>query len=312
MAEIVLVTAFFDIGRGTSPIMPRTTEKYFKDFEFWARMKNELVVYTAPYFQQKIMAVREKFGLGGKTKIYTISDIYDIEPEIFKRMQKIEDNGSFVRWRRRIDSSDNIAKYNYLTFLKFWFMKEAGSIYGDKLISWIDFGYNHGGEVYCNSKEFDFKWDYDFREKINIFAFKKTWREDFFGGALLQSMVALVSASIMVAPSCLCEKYFTLCKNALNALLMLDCMDDDQMLMLMAYRECKDLFQIRLHEKWHTVLKEYGGEHLTLTTKTICRKTMLDKCLSWLKGKKKILYLKNFLLRKFIECGSDDIFVVRL
>lgn len=46
---ITLVTAFFPIGRGEwTGKAQRSDDKYFKYFQHWARIHNDLVVYTTP------------------------------------------------------------------------------------------------------------------------------------------------------------------------------------------------------------------------------------------------------------------------
>ena len=88
-----LVTAFFDIGRSDfnyANCEPRSFDKYLSYFSFWARVKNELIIYTQPGLEDRIMEVRKGYGLGNKTKIITIDNIYNIEPDLFQRMVKIE------------------------------------------------------------------------------------------------------------------------------------------------------------------------------------------------------------------------------
>lgn len=67
-------------------------------------------------------------------------------------------------------------------------------------------------------------------------------------------------------PGDLIETLWQLIKQSVEALIMLDCIDDDQQLLLMAYKLRRDLFEI--HESdWFLPLKEYGGEHLTIREK---------------------------------------------
>ena len=46
MAEITLVSAFFDIGRGNlaDAELARGVDKYFEYIMTWARMKNQLII----------------------------------------------------------------------------------------------------------------------------------------------------------------------------------------------------------------------------------------------------------------------------
>ena len=60
--KITLISAFFDIGRAnfTNTEYTRTNEKYFEYFKFWARMKNDLVVYTDSNSSKYVRDIRNK------------------------------------------------------------------------------------------------------------------------------------------------------------------------------------------------------------------------------------------------------------
>ena len=54
--------------------------------------------------------------------------------------------------------------------MKSWFLADAAKKCDpDDFVAWVDFGYNHGGDRYVKSEEFNFLWEYDFPEKINVF-----------------------------------------------------------------------------------------------------------------------------------------------
>ena len=48
MSEITLVTAYFNIGRGSWTGFSRDNNKYIRYFEHWARLKTKLIVYPTP------------------------------------------------------------------------------------------------------------------------------------------------------------------------------------------------------------------------------------------------------------------------
>lgn len=114
--ETLLVTAFFDIGRGESNIknLKRSSQKYFDYFKHWARIQNLLVIYTQPEFVNEVMRIREEFGLKEKTIIITIEDLATIEPQIYKRMIEVEERGdwSYLRFTHRCSfKSGNVRLY---------------------------------------------------------------------------------------------------------------------------------------------------------------------------------------------------------
>jgi len=260
--SITLVTAFFDIGRENFKAIPRTNNTYIENFKFWARMDNQLVVYTSPDMSETIREIRRGFGLIEKTKIIEIEDISLIEPAILKKMELIRDNGWFERFRILPDATSNIPRYSYLMFLKTWFLKDAvENGYASGNLVWFDFGFNHGGRLYTEPKEFAFEWNYDFSDKIHLFYYKKLDCKPIY------ETVRRLSDSIMgspyVVPDHYCKTLWELTRESMLHLVSVDLYDDDQLLLLMAYRAQPDLFE--LHESdWFWPLKEYGGNHLSV------------------------------------------------
>ena len=54
--------------------------------------------------------------------------------------------------------------------LKSWFVTDAIKNHNVKgMITWLDFGFNHGGEYYTKHEEFNFLWDYKFSDKMHFF-----------------------------------------------------------------------------------------------------------------------------------------------
>lgn len=61
--ELTIVTAYFDIGRESFKGYERGNSKYINYFRFWARMKNNLIVYTSLEFKNEIEEIRKKFWI---------------------------------------------------------------------------------------------------------------------------------------------------------------------------------------------------------------------------------------------------------
>ncbi|MBQ5674354.1 MAG: hypothetical protein IIV45_04595, partial [Lachnospiraceae bacterium] len=101
MGEITLVTDFFDIGRGQdkNQHLKRSSEKYLAEFKRWARIQNKLIVYTDSNLAKEVMAIREEFGLGDKTIIIEIDNLFELEADLYERMQKAATNPSFLNFR---------------------------------------------------------------------------------------------------------------------------------------------------------------------------------------------------------------------
>ena len=88
MKEPIIVTAFWDVGRAQDCEIPRSNERYYKEFAEWSRIKNKLIVFTDKYSEMEIFNIRSKYKLQDKT-IIIINDIFEIEKDLFLRMKKI-------------------------------------------------------------------------------------------------------------------------------------------------------------------------------------------------------------------------------
>lgn len=259
--SIILVTAFFNIGRERFKAIPRTDSKYFRDFEAWARLKNQLIVYTQPEMKASVLEIREKFGLQDKTVVVEIDDIYEIEPAILTRMKEISEDQDFTDFRFLPNATSNIAEYSYLMLLKSYFLKDAverGLAEGQ--LAWIDFGFNHGGDLYIDSEEFDFEWKYSFKEKIYYFYFKKYDDRPIF--EIVRRLSDCIMGCLIIVPSSLAGELWRLNKEAMRTLNDVGLIDDDQLIHLMSFRKRPEIFEL-VQSEWFLPLKEYGGDKLT-------------------------------------------------
>ena len=267
MGEITIVTNFFDIGRGqdSNPELRRSASKYLEEFKFWCRIQNKLIIYTDSKSAKDVMEIRAGYGLEDKTVIVEIDDLFGLEPDLYARMEKASKNQDFLNFRYLPKASSNNPKYDYLWMMKYYFMNDAynkGMLSED--VAWVDFGFDHGGIAYCDSKDFDFKWEYDFGNKIHIFCLYSP--DSIIGMQTLQYQDDCVMGCMYGLPRELVPTFWELVRNAMEALLMLDCVDDDQQLVLMAYKARPDLFQVHV-TGWQLGMKECGAGHLKLKEK---------------------------------------------
>ena len=91
MKEPIIVTAFWDVGRSKNCEIPRSNERYYKEFAAWARIKNRLIVYTDQYSADTIKKIRSEYGLSEKTEVI-VNDIFEVENDILKKMVIVEKN----------------------------------------------------------------------------------------------------------------------------------------------------------------------------------------------------------------------------
>lgn len=302
--NITIITAYFDVGRGNyNKEFSRDNNKYISFFKFWARIQNPMVIYTEPQFEDSIKKVRDSFGLANKTKIIIIDEKYKLYADLFEKSCEIENNNNYKNFRYVKNVPDNLAAYDYIMFLKSWCMKNA---YENNYIkttncAWIDFGLNHGGRFFENEKDFDFLWEYPLKNKIYVASLKKDDNMPIF--QIIQSGEVYIQGGIYMMPTCLIMDYYNLIYEAYNSLLDLGFIDDDQILLLMAYRKKKDLFVLENCECYE-LLRRYGASHMKLKEKKETTMNVIEKIIykyrvckrnfNYLKGLKKI-FLKDYL-----------------
>lgn len=267
MSDISIVTAFFDIGRENSSTSPRTKTQYFENFKFWARIKNRLFVFCAPNDVDEVISIRKSFGLEKQTIVIPIENIYKIESEIFSKMATIEKDPDYCNFRFKSEEISNTAKYNYIMFLKAWFINEASKQCSeDSMVAWIDFGFNHGGKYYTDPQNFDFLWDFEFDPKINVFCLSEP--EQYSCINMLQFQAECFIGGSYIMPQYFCEKWWQEIRDSMLSLLSLDCMDDDQLLMHMIYKRLPDEFIVRICD-WFEAFKLCSNQTFSIIEKNV-------------------------------------------
>lgn len=267
MEEITLVTDFFDIGRGQdkNKDLRRTAQRYFDEFKRWARIQNTLVVYTDSDSAEIIKGIRAEYGLGEKTIIIQIDNLFELVPGLLPKLEKISHNKDFLNFRYLPEASSNNPKYDYLWMMKYYFMNDA---YERGLLSenvvWMDFGFDHGGITYSDAEDYNFLWEYDFKNKIHISCLHDP--DLVIGMQSLQFQDDCVMGCMYGLSRELVPIFWHLVEDAMNALLMLDCMDDDQQLVLMAYKARPEIFEVHVTD-WQMIMKEMGATHMKVREK---------------------------------------------
>lgn len=278
--EPIIVTAFWDVGRGNECLIPRSNEKYYKEFEMWARIKNFLFIYTDEKSADIIYRIRASYNLQDKTKVIVTKNVFDIEKEIYDKLvqiEKLDTNFKFLK-----DAMSNRAKFDYAWFMKYWCINDAAShLSQDDLIVWMDFGFNHLNVCYADMSQFDFVYNCEADiNKIHIFSLVDIHPYDnksLLGNVMLQNDVLM--GVFHIVPVKYANELWNLIKQAMLSLINLRVLDDDQMLLLMAYYYKPDIFSIHVSD-WFLPLKETGAYHL---------KTFED-----IKKKRKINIIKAF------------------
>lgn len=299
MNEITLVTAFYDLNRQDWNGFERNYLKYINYFKFWARIRNKLIVYTDSKTAKEVIEIRRKFHLENKTIVHVCDDFSSIQPDIYSsinKAMKFEESFKFRVLKNVPEASK--PDYNYLTILKTYFMADAverGDANG--MVSWIDFGYNHGGETIKNPEDFDFLWTYNFPDKINIFLIREICKTPLF--ETVRRAHTSIMGAIIVAPHTMCRELWEDTKKVNQALNICGFADDDQTIMQAVYELKPEIFNL-IYTIWNKPMVICGGEHMELVrTRNFSKfKNILIKLYS--KTKKSIVHLK-YAVQTFIQ-----------
>jgi protein YibB len=270
MKEITIVTAFFDIDRENWKTAALSREEYLRHFAFWARLKNRLMVYTDAETARSVRAIREGFGLGERTHVIVIEDFATLDPELMTSISLAMqgERTKYFHVKPKNPESWN-PYYNYMMLLKSWCVCNAieqGLASG--MVAWLDFAYNKSGLLYQNAEEFDFLWQADFEEKIYLYALNSP--DDTPVYEIIQRMETYFQGGSMIAPASLWPTFRQMLRRAMLDLNRCGLADDDQVVMLMAYRQNPSMFQV-VNCPWCGVFLATYVTHLTLAPQTVMR-----------------------------------------
>ncbi len=260
----VVVTAFFDIGRGewgsrgdASARFQRGAEAYFNSFAHLSRLRNKLVVVTEPRFVDRVVALRRANGLEDATAVIEINDLFDSEPVATARAAIARRMTDLLRsWVRTPDSPEYWEpRYVLVNALKAAFVCAAadlGLIEAEQT-AWVDFGYCRDDACFDAS----IPWRYDAQGKINLFHMLEL--DDVPIYRVVRSGTVYFQGCHILAPTREWSWFSTEISAALTALLDADLVDDDQTLMLMAWRKSPERFRIHPNrsDNWRTMLRNF-------------------------------------------------------
>ena len=259
--KITLVTAFFPIQRENWEGFERDDSKYFKYFEFWARIQNDLIIYTTPEYANKALEIRKKFGRNN-TKVIEIKDIEKLDEELFNSIYKASKHELSKLFHVNCNFPESWNHYyNYVMMLKEWCIYDA--IKKDLVsnaIAWIDFGFNHGGEYYINENDFDCLLESNFsKDKIHVFTVNELDFLPIF--ETVRRMDTFIQGNFFIANKDLWGKLWKIMRENMMALNKVGLIDDDQTILLMAYYQEPELFELHKTDRWFEQLSLCAGDH---------------------------------------------------
>ncbi len=283
MKDITIVTAFFDINRKNINGFNRSNEKYIESFKFWAHLKNNLIVFSDKETIDKVLEIREEYGLLEKTKTIIIDNYLDIDKELFNSIDNTMKSKEFLEFHLQRNIPEAISsKYNYIMALKSWCCAstlEKGLVKEDDMLLWLDFGFNYGGKFYRDESDFDILFEHNFSDKIHLFQVNKL--DDLPAFEIIRRNNSYIQGGEIVAPANLFKELWNLVRSNMISLNKAGLADDDQILYLMSYRQKKELFE--LHDcEWLGLFKDFSNHKFNFKKPVKSRKEkildFLHKC----------------------------------
>lgn len=287
--EITIVTAFFSINRENWKGFERSNEKYFEYFKGWAKLKNNIIVYVeSEELRKKILEFRSSMGLSERTTVNVIPNVLDIDKELYQSIRQAADNNDARLFRIFPKNPDCWnAEYDYIMLMKMWCCADAvkrGQVEEHQMLAWMDFGYNHGGAVLDIKSDFNFLWEYDFPDKMNVFLIQPIDERPIFD--IIFSMDTYIMGMAIVGIAGLWDEFWQMMKRNMMRLNSCGIIDDDQNVILMCLREKPEMFNTYM-SSWQMPLKQFGGEHLLTIADN--NETRIHKALRRTRYKYKVL-----------------------
>jgi protein YibB len=264
---ISIVTAFFDIGRGdwarrpnTPAWLARSTEDYFACFERMCRLENEIVVFTQSKFAERIAAARRKLGFENQTRIVCKDDLFEDHGVELGKIARVMQMPGFLAGVTHPHCPEYWEpRYVLINYLKSFFACEAveQGLAASEFLAWVDFGYCRDESVLPKS----LAWDYPFSDKIHLFNIERPDSQDLV--SIIKTNKVYFQGCHIVAPRKKWADLKRLMRNAFDMLISYDLMDDDQTLLLMAYRNAPSLFETHFVDAgksgWFVLFKDYNA-----------------------------------------------------
>lgn len=254
-----IVTAFVDIGRGEwegvknnqliPPYIKRDTDTYFKRFERLTKLKNKIIVFTEEKFFERVHAMRDDIEIIG------IDSIWDDHQHLLTKIEQVQLQPEFIRFVTKPSSPEYWSpKYVAINFMKSHFVNYAveQELIDTSSAAWIDFGYCRD-EVYCPEGKY---WEFDTEGKINLFC-QNPYTHNLPIFEIVRTGEVYMQGCHIVAPKNHWQYLKQMVNDNLSTLFNVGLVDDDQTLLLMAYRSAPEMFNLVPSDpnNWFTIFE---------------------------------------------------------
>lgn len=253
MSKISIVTAFYDIGRGDwstntqkngGPLphyLQRSVDKYIDHFTRMCEIDTEIIVYTSPDIAPRLAAISPNV----KVVEY---DYFNIHKELRDKIESIQTSPEFVKKINpyQVRNPEYWSKdYVGVTSLKAFYVSDAfeRGLITNEFAAWVDFGYCRDDEHIPTNKT----WEYDFTPGLmHYFNYRdpelRQARQQV--SMAVQNNIVFIIGGVFVAQK---EQWQVLAidmKEALEHLISIGLVDDDQGLLLMAYFKNPEMYEL--------------------------------------------------------------------
>lgn len=258
---VTIVTAFVDIGRGewtgykNNELIPnfikRDTETYLKRFERLTKLKNPIVCFTESKFFDRIKAMRDDIVLIG------IDTVFEDHKHLTEAIEHIQQEPAFIKFVNNKSSPERWSpEYVAINLMKSFFVTYAveNKLAPSNTYAWIDFGYVRDDTICPPGLE----WKFETNNKINLFTVNQyTHGTPIF--EVVRTGEVFIQGCHIVAPANKWRYLKDLMSSSLSILLSTGLIDDDQTMLLMAYRSNPNEFI--LHHvgdaNWFVIFEKY-------------------------------------------------------
>lgn len=263
--DISIVTAFFDLGRedwkvesGKKSPFQRSTDHYFEYFSHLARLKNPMVIFVAPEHRLRVLELRRKAGLERITHIFSVSDLFQVPAlKVLAAEVQSKMTPSLRAWTRFPKSPEyNYSNYVILDALKSIFINTAidAEVVRTEQVAWVDFGYARDEKCFDTTKP----WRFDGGGKINLFHMRPI--DDLPIFRVVQRGYVYFQGGCKIGPISAWPAFSEAIDHSLASLLKADLVDDEQTLLLMAWRANPDFYRIHAVDRrdWRVVIRFFN------------------------------------------------------
>jgi protein YibB len=254
--SITIVTAFFDIGRSSWTGFVRTPSDYINNFSHLAQLDNKMFIYTSSEFVDIIREIR-----GNRPTVIKEIDFHNQYSDIRKLISSIQSNDEF---RSKINPKQ-ITSPEYwnpdfvlINYLKTSFVCDAieSDCDSNDLFSWIDFGY-------CRTKSYLHNvtsWNYPFQKgKIHLFHLIPIKSSDIDIVETVYNNTVYVAGGVLIGSTDIWPAFQQLVQSSFQELLDKSMVDDDQVLYLMSYLRCPEMFELHYTDgDWFCHFRDYA------------------------------------------------------